>query len=86
MAKKTNMGTRLGDSLPEPSAVKDDMNDYETQGHLRTLIDAENIKSDPEKMAKVHKLAGRHADAIKSIRDLKDTYDHKFGSGSKKPI
>lgn len=53
--------------------------DYETQGHLRTLMDAEMIKADPEKMKKVHKLAGRHHKAIKSIKDLKDAYQDKFG-------
>lgn len=62
-----------------PVASKDD-NDYETQGHMKTLMDAEMIKQDPEKMKKVHKLAGRHHKAIKSIKDIKDAYQEKFGS------
>lgn len=62
-----------------PVAAKAPENDYETKGHLSTLMDAEMIKSDPEKMKKVHKLAGRHHKAIKSIKDLKDTYQEKFG-------
>lgn len=53
--------------------------DYETQNHLRTLMDAEMIKSDPVKMDKVHKLAGRHHKAIKSISDLKELRNSKFG-------
>ena len=62
--------------------------DYETQGHLRTLQDAHGIVNDPDKMKKVHALAGRHMKAltgiqamskikepkpqVKSIQDLKD--------------
>lgn len=81
--KAPSLGGRLGNSLPSPQAIKDD-NDYETQGHLRTLMDAEMIKNDPEKMKKVHKLAGRHSKAITSIQDLHDEYDSKFGSGARR--
>lgn len=66
----------LTQAMPKPTQ---DDNDYETQGHLKTLMDAEAIKSDPAKMQKVHKLAGRHKKAIKSIQDLKDAYQQKFG-------
>lgn len=81
---------RLGESLGNkamPKAIQAPSNpqdDYETQGHLRTLMDAEAIKGDPEKMKKVHKLAGRHSKQIKSIQDLKDTLDQKFGKGALK--
>jgi hypothetical protein len=64
-------------ALPKPDR------DYETEGHLRTLMDAEMIKGDPEKMAKVKKLAGRHRKHITSIADLKDTYNEKFGPKAK---
>jgi hypothetical protein len=57
--------------------------DYETEGHLRTLMDAEVIKQDPEKMAKVHKLAGKHHKAIRSIQDIRAAHQEKFGP--KKP-
>ncbi len=88
MAKSKSLGGRLGASLPSPSDPKpeDPVDNYEVQGHLRTLMDAEAIKRDPEKMGKVHKLAGRHSKQIKSIQDLKDMYDAKFGKyGTQKP-
>ena len=44
---------------------------YETEGHLRTLIEAHQIVSDPVKMKAVHKLAGRHEAAVSGIRSLK---------------
>lgn len=59
-------------------APKDLENDYEAQGHLRTIIEAHGIINDPEKMKKVHKLAGRHHKAvqgIKSIEELKGARD-----------
>lgn len=63
----------------------DILNDPEAQGHLRTILDAEMIKQDPVKMAKVHKLAGRHQKAITSLNDVKDAYQQKFGAKPKKP-
>lgn len=84
MAKKMK-GASLADSTPSGAHLeKNPENDYETQGHLRTLIDAHGIMSDPAKMEKVHKLAGRHNKAITSIQGIKDAYNTKFGSGSKK--
>lgn len=80
MAKIKSLGESVG-----VGPKKMPMDDYETEGHLRTLMDAEKIKNDPDKMKKVHKLAGRHSKAIKSIQDLKDTYDEKFGKGALKP-
>lgn len=71
MAKK--MTSNLGNSVGvDPSKPVDD---YESQGHLRTLIEAHGIMNDPEKMAKVHKLAGRHHKAIRGIQDIKDRYN-----------
>ncbi len=57
--------------------------DYEAQNHLDTLIKAHGIMSDPAKMEKVHKLAGRHHKAIMSIKDIKDRYNEKFGPKKK---
>lgn len=65
------------------SAPSDPMNDYEAKDHLDTLMRAEMIKADPEKMKRVHKLAGRHSKAIKSIQDLKDLHNTKYGPGAK---
>lgn len=74
----------LGESVGVGPKKMDDDGDYETQSHMRTLMDAEMIKQDPNKMQKVHKLAGRHQKSIKSIQDLKDSYDEKFGKGALK--
>lgn len=71
MSKKVT--ANLENSVSQgPSAPE---NDYESQGHLRTLIEAHGIMNDPVKMAKVHKLAGRHHKAIKGIQDIKDRYN-----------
>ena len=78
MAKKMK-GASLADSTPSGAHLESNPdNDYETQGHLRTLIEAHGIMSDPTKMAKVHKLAGRHNKAITSIQDIKNARD-SFG-------
>ena len=63
----------------DPNKIAAPQDDYETNGHLRTLMDAEMIKMDPDKMKKVHALVGRHSKAIKSLQDLKDTYQEKYG-------
>jgi hypothetical protein len=72
---------------PVMAAPKPDDRDHEAESHLRTLMDAEMIKDNPDKMKRVKAIAGRHHKAIKSIRsvqDLKDEYDNKFGSRSTK--
>lgn len=69
-----------------PTAIEPDQDDYKADSDFRTMLDAEQIKQDPDRMAKVHKRVGRHHKAIKSLQDLKDTYDEKYGSGAlKKP-
>lgn len=60
------------------------MDDHAVHADLKTLMDAHHIKNHPQRMAKVHALAGRHKKAIKSIDDLKTVYDQKFGAGAKK--
>jgi hypothetical protein len=52
----------------------------QAKGHLSTLMEAEEIKSDPAKMERVKKHAGRHMKAITSIQDLKDLHDAKYGN------
>lgn len=64
---------------PVDNPANDPMKDYETQGHLETIVKAHQILMDPDKMKKVHKLAGRHEKAIKSIGDLKDLVQKKYG-------
>lgn len=78
MAKKSKKlkvdGARLQNAVPEPD------HDYETQNHMRTLIDAHEIMNSPEKMKKVHKLAGRHSKAIRGIKDISDYKNAKYGA------
>jgi hypothetical protein len=82
--------TSKAEAVPSAPPVDPTMgpsDDYETRNHLRTLMEAEDIKGDPSKMKRVHALAGRHQKALKSIKsvsDLKDLYDQKFGKGALK--
>lgn len=83
------MRTKLSNPVDAKVEAKQDdqddiLNDHEAQSHLRTILDAEMIKQDPVKMAKVHKLAGRHQKAITSLNDVKDAYQQKFGAKPKK--
>lgn len=93
---KNKVAANLENTLPSAPKTEDPVDNYETQGHLRTLQDAHGIINDPDKMAKVHKLAGRHAKAltgikaipaapdIKSVKDLVDYKNSKFGSAAGK--
>lgn len=62
MAK--SKGASLEQTLPSP---RKDERDYETENHLDTLSRAADIMSDPEKMKKVHKMAGRKHKALKGL-------------------
>lgn len=96
---KNKVASNLENTVPMPSKQEDPVDNYEVKDHLRTLQEAHGIINDPAKMAKVHKLAGRHAKALagiksipaqdevpemKSTDDLKNHYNDKFGSGAKK--
>lgn len=82
MSKKKN-----SDAMPSPSAEE---NDYETERHARTLLEAETIKADPAKMKKVNAHLEKQRTAITSIQGLKDRYNdgvkakkkETFGDGS----
>jgi hypothetical protein len=79
---QVSVGSDLKDTVPE--GEDDILNDHETKGHLNTLMDAHHIMSDPDKMKRVHALAGRHSEAlsgIKSVNDLKAVYNSKYGLG-----
>jgi len=60
----------------------------EGKQHFDDLHRAEMIKADPEKMAKVRMHMGdlqksmKSVKKIKSVGDLKDTYDEKYGQGA----
>lgn len=60
----------------EISAGKQDkkIEDYEVEDAFRTLLKSEEIRANPELMAKVKQKAKAHKTAISSIADLKDAY------------
>lgn len=76
-------GAALEQAMPsvtkDKSTEEDPQNDWEAKSHLQTLMDAHAIVNDASKMAKVHKLAGRHMKAVRSIADLKDYANAKYG-------
>lgn len=82
MSKAVDPGSNLKDTVPEDET--DVLNDHEARGHLNTLMDAHHILNHPDKMKRVHALAGRHSEAlhgIKSVSDLKAVYQQKYGLG-----
>lgn len=70
-------GAELEQAMPKPA---DD--DWQSEDHLRTLMSAHEIMNNPEKLKKVHKLAGRKAQAIRGIQDIKNHYNEKYGGKS----
>jgi hypothetical protein len=74
------MSKKLDTSVP--SQPKKEETDYEAEGAMRTLMDAEKHKADPKMMKRVHAIAGRHMKALKAIKstqDIRDIYNDKFG-------
>jgi curved DNA-binding protein CbpA len=71
----------LSQAMPALTKVNPspDHDDWETRDHLNTLSKAHEILSDPVKLAKVHKLAGRHVKAIKSLSDIKAYNQQQHG-------
>lgn len=84
--------------VPEPAApssnpmapmkMEPDENEMERMGHhdMETLMAAEDIKSNPDKMkyvSKAHAQKTQQLNKVKSIKDLHDTYEMKFGNRKK---
>lgn len=69
MSKKK--GAELSQAMP--AVASPEQHDYETQGHLDTLIKAHGIMNDGEKMKKVHALAGRQHKALAGIKKVSVT-------------
>ena len=79
---KNSPAEALGQAMPpitqgDPSTMQP--TEEETSAHLHHLVKAHEIINDPVKMAAVHKLAGRHDKAIKSIQDIKNYNQAKYG-------
>ena len=55
--------------------------DMEGMDALHTLMEAEEIKKDKEKMKQVMKHAKHKMATIQSIQDLKNAYNAKYGEG-----
>lgn len=82
MKKKLQVGgARLQDAMPKDEGPEESQEPqpYETENHMRTLMDAHEIMNNPHKMKAVHKLAGRHANAIRGIKDIQSHYNMKYG-------
>lgn len=82
LAAKAKHTSALEAANPKPSTEAMDM---ETKDHLRKLTDAFDIMADPAKMKRVHALAGRHHNAIKSLGDLKNIRDAFEAHQNKEP-
>ena len=79
-------GAELGKSLPDPTKDKSTAppDEFETKQHMDTLMKAHEILNNPVHLQAVHKLVGRHEKAIKSIQDIKNYRDQKYGLQSLK--
>lgn len=69
----------------EKDDEKEDAEEMARQGgwDLDTLLAAEEIKKNPEKMKFVMKALDKKEQGFKSIAELKMAYDAKFGAGKK---
>ena len=87
MAK--SKGANLQQAMPSITSdvatqtEQDPLDHFEVKDHLDTLMRAHKIMNDKTKMAKVHALAGRHRAAIRSIQDIKNHYNIKYGPKKK---
>lgn len=82
------MSTVAGASLAGSSSLPEisDADGDEAQGHLSTLVKAHGILNNPQHMARIHGLVGRHVAAVKGIKsteDLKNIFDEKYGGSVK---
>lgn len=84
MSKKPT-GASLGQAQPSIKGDKSTFEPYETEGHMRTLMDAHEVANNPAKMRAVHKLAGRHTKALSAIKSLRaqDSSDNATKPGFK---
>lgn len=74
-------------SEPKGPAKDGSEEDYEARNAMEDISRAHEHMANPEMMKRVHKHVGRKMKAlqgIKSIKDLKSTYDDKFGKGALK--
>lgn len=88
-AKAAPVATKkeLAPPTTAPDMKKDGSHDdWEAKHAMDDMIRAEAHKENAELMARVHKIAGRHAkalDGIRSIKDLNTALNTKFGPKKK---
>ncbi len=75
---------KMGVLAEQPSAAKLE-NDYQAEDHARTLTKAGEILSDPKKMKMAFGHIKKQKKAMKSIQDLKDFHQAKYGKGNVPP-
>ena len=93
MGKKINSGAAKSVSKntvseaagPMPSAVGPDgkrpLDDWDHKNNADKLMDAQEIMSDPEKMKGAMKHIKKKARAIRSVKDLQNFHNDKYGAG-----
>lgn len=64
MKKSKMKGASLEQAMPDMS---EEMGEHETKRHMDTLHEAADIMADGEKLAKVHKMAGRKHKAVMGL-------------------
>lgn len=91
MKKKREMEQEMAGHAMDDPEMSESMHDAMAEGHMKTLMEAHKIKSNPEHMNRVKQLAGRHKKILvdieemddgkpKSIEDLGKIYTKKFGT------
>lgn len=74
---KKKKGAALEQAMGPISSEKD--MEWEHKRNHDTVMDALEIMGDPTKMKHVRKLAGRKMKAIRSLKDLHNTLNEKYG-------
>jgi hypothetical protein len=85
MAKKNSIGVEKHPGANMPSSVAPSgprpLDDFDHQQNAETLMKGQEIMQDPAKMkgALIH--LKKKAKAIKSVQDIKDFHQQKYGPG-----
>ena len=63
-----------------PVVELEENDDWEIESNLRTLLEAEKIRSNPEKMKKISALAKKQAQDLKGLAGLRAIASEKINS------
>ena len=75
---------KMGVLAEQPAASKME-NDYQAENHANTLTKAGEILSDPKKMKMAFGHLKKQKKAMRSVQDLKDFHQAKYGKGNVPP-